>query len=134
MVSLRCTLLSSCLLPACSAKAMANPEFEGEAPPRTQLPPDEPEVRAALQFVMTELRRLSNQYRYATLVECHSAQAGVAHFNGRNLFLDVEFDMLKGQLTRHDIIVFLDEYRVITGMAIDEFPQVKFRELPDPDV
>ena len=39
-----------------------------------------------------------------------------------------------GQNSRHDIIVFKDETAVITGMAIDEFPEVKFRERPDPDV
>ena len=32
-----------------------------------------------------------------------------------------------GELTK-------DELNVITGMAIDEFPEVKFREPPDPDV
>ena len=43
--------------------------------------------------------------------------------------------MLNGhQPSRHDIIVFKDEMNVITGMAIDEFPEVKFREPPDPDV
>ena len=42
--------------------------------------------------------------------------------------------MLRGQLSRHDIIVFKDDVRSITGMAIDEFPDVVFRERPDPDV
>ena len=71
---------------------------------------------------------------YAKLVKCHNAQAGEANFDGRNIFLDVEFDMLRNQNSRHDIIVFKDENAVITGMAIDEFPEVKFRERPDPDV
>src|SRR6056297_4109334 len=91
-------------------------------------------VRSAVRFVMTELRRLSSQYRYATLVKCHGARAGPASMGGRNIFLDIEFDMLKGQFSRHDIIVFLDEAGDITGMAIDEFPDVKFREAADPDV
>ena len=63
-----------------------------------------------------------------------AASTGEANFGGRNLFLDVEFDMLRGQLSRHDLIVFKDETGVKTGMAIDEFPDVKFRELSDPDV
>ena len=95
----------------------------------------ESEVRDALRYVMTEVKRLSNQYRYATLTKCHKAESGDANFDGRNLFLDVEPDMLNGhQPSRHDIIVFKDEMNVITGMAIDEFPEVKFREPPDPDV
>lgn len=83
---------------------------------------------------MTELRRLSNTYRYATLTKCHTAEAGEANFDGRNLFLDIEFDMLRGQPSRHDVIIFKDEGGVITGMALDEFPEVKFRERRDPDV
>jgi len=84
---------------------------------------------------MTELRRLSNRYRYATLTRCHGAEAGPADFSGRNIFLDVEFDMLRGQQpSRHAVIVFQDQDRVITGMAIDEFPEVKFRDVADPDV
>ena len=116
-------------------KVKPNPEFQGEVPPRSELPLDGPEVRNALRYVMTELKRLSNQYRYATLTKCHGAEAGAANFDGRNLFLDVEFDMLNGlQPSRHDIVVFKDESSVITGMAIDEFPDVEFREPPDPDV
>ena len=93
---------------------------------------------------MTELHRLSNQYRYATFLKCHSAEAGDANFDGRNLFLDIEFDMLPKQgragggaplqPSRHDIIIFKDEDGVITGMAVDEFPEVQFRPKPDPDV
>ena len=117
------------------AKVQRNPEFQGEAPPRTALDADGPEVRNALRYVMTELHRLSNKYRYSTLTKCHGAEAGEANFGGRNLFLDVEFDMLNGlQPSRHDIIVFKDENDIVTGMAIDEFPEVKFRERPDPDV
>jgi hypothetical protein len=116
------------------AAVKPNPEFQGEAPPRTKLLVESPEVRGALRFVMTEIKRLSNQYRYATLTRCHGAEAGEANFDGRNLFLDVEFDMLRDQPSRHDLIVFKDETGVITGMAIDEFPEVKFREQPDPDV
>ena len=127
-------LTACCLLAGAEGAAKPNPEFKGELPPRTKLATDDREVRGALRFVMTELKRLSNQYRYATLVKCHGAEVGLANFDGRNLFLDVEFDMLKGQHSRHDIIVFKDESAVITGMAIDEFPEVKFRERPDPAV
>ena len=42
--------------------------------------------------------------------------------------------MLRDQKSRHDIIVFKDEADVITGMAMDEFPEVKLRQRPDPDV
>ena len=115
-------------------KAQLNPEFTGEAPPRVPLDAKGTEVRGALRYVMTELKRLSNRYRYASLVACHSAAAGDANFDGRNIFLDVEFDMLRGQLSRHDVIVFKDEAQVITGMAIDEFPEVELRSRPDPDV
>ena len=123
------------LLPACAwGKAAPNPEFNGEPPAREKLDIDGVEVRGALRYVMTELKRLSNQYRYASLTACHAAEAGPANFNGRNLFLDVEFDTLRGQASRHDIIVFKDDLRAITGMAIDEFPEVQLRERPDPDV
>ena len=118
-----------------SAKAKPNDEFDGEAPARTPLAADAPEVRDALRFVMTELKRLSNRYRYATLTQVHGATAGAANFGGRNLFLDLELDMLKNQRSRHDFIVFKDEGGVITGMAIDEFPETKLRDPhPDPDV
>ena len=134
-------LLASYLSGCVDARATANPEFAGEAPERTALDVGSAEVRDALRFVMTEVKRLSNTYRYATLLSCHSAAAGEANFDGRNLFLDVEFDMLPSrsrsqpnQPTRHDIIVFKDEKDVITGMALDEFPEVKLREQPDPDV
>ena len=128
-----------CLMAALNAslvwsKAAPNPEFSSELPPREALSVDAPEVQGALRYVMTELKRLSNQYRYASLTTLHSAEAGLANFDGRNIFLDVEFDMLRGQPSRHDIIVFKDETSVITGMVIDEFPEVKFRERPDPDV
>ena len=128
-------LVLLCFAAGASAKASANPDFEGEAPRRSKLDTGESEVRDALRYVMTEVKRLSNQYRYATLTKCHKAESGDANFDGRNLFLDVELDMLNGhQPSRHDIIVFKDEMNVITGMAIDEFPEVKFREPPDPDV
>ena len=123
-----------CFAAGASAKASANPDFEGEAPRRSKLDTGESEVRDALRYVMTEVKRLSNQYRYVSLVKCHSAESSDANFDGRNLFLDLEFDMLKRQPSRHDVIVFKDEARVITGMAIDEFPEVEFRERPDPDV
>jgi len=124
----------ACLVCSAAAKAKPNPEFEGERPEREKLAVDDPEVRDALRYVMTEMKRLSNQYRYVSLVKCHSAESSDANFDGRNLFLDLEFDMLKRQPSRHDVIVFKDEARVITGMAIDEFPEVEFRERPDPDV
>lgn len=126
--------LSLASLPSIEAAAKPNPEFVGEVPRRTKVQVDNEEVRGALRFVMTELKRLSNQYRYATLTACHGAEVGEANFDGRNLFLDVEFDMLRGQPSRHDVIVFKDAAGVITGMALDEFPEVKFRERPDPDV
>jgi hypothetical protein len=131
----RVWLLLLSLFTVAWGKVKPNPEFQGEVPPRSELPLDGPEVRTALRYVMSELKRLSNQYRYATLTKCHGAEAGAANFDGRNLFLDVEFDMLNGlQPSRHDIVVFKDEGSVITGMAIDEFPDVEFREPPDPDV
>ena len=125
----------SCFLAGAFAKVKPNPEFQGEAPPRTKLSIEGDEVRSALRYVMTELKRLSNQYRYATLTKCHGAEAGAANFDGRNLFLDIEFDMLNGfQPARHDVIVFKDDGGIITGMAVDEFPEVEYREQPDPDV
>tara|TARA_B110001452_G_scaffold232457_1_gene209765 strand:- start:356 stop:796 length:441 start_codon:yes stop_codon:yes gene_type:complete len=125
----------SCFLGVAFAKVKPNPEFQGEAPPRTKLSIEGDEVRSALRYVMTELKRLSNQYRYATLTKCHGAEAGAANFDGRNLFLDIEFDMLNGfQPARHDVIVFKDDGGTITGMAVDEFPEVEYREQPDPDV
>ncbi|KAL1518632.1 hypothetical protein AB1Y20_002920 [Prymnesium parvum] len=130
-----CALLVSCLLIFhVEGAARRNPDFTADVPKRTEVPADDPAVRAALQFVMTELKRLSNQYRYISLVKCHRAEVGAANFDGRNLFLDIELDLLKGQLSRHDVIVFQDEHRVISGLAIDEFPEVKFRERLDPDV
>ena len=127
-------LFAASLHSSAHGKAQPNPEFYGDAPARTSLPTDAPEVQSALRFVMTEIKRLSNRYRYASLTACHSAASGVANFKGQNIFLDVEFDMLRGQPSRHDIIVFKDESHVITGMAIDEFPEVELRERPDPDV
>jgi hypothetical protein len=126
------SLLALALLAA--GRSSPNPEFHGEAPAKTELSTDAPEVRQALRYVMTELKRLSNQYRYATLTACHSAAAGPANFDGRNLFLDVEFDMLRGQPSRHDVIVFKDEHDVITGVALDEFPEVELRSQADPNV
>ena len=122
------------LLLLSSATSKPNPEFVGEVPPRSPLDVEGDEVRGAIRFVMTELRRLSNRYRYTTLTRCHGASAGEANFDGRNIFLDIELDMLRQQPSRHDIIVFKDEAGVITGMAIDEFPEVELREIPDPDV
>lgn len=127
--------IAALLAVSAHAKVKPNPEFQGEVPPRTQLDIDGPEVKSALRYAMTELKRLSNQYRYATLTKCHGAEAGAANFDGRNLFLDVEFDMLNGfQPSRHDVIIFKDDRDVVTGMAIDEFPDVQFREAEDPDV
>jgi hypothetical protein len=111
-----------------------NAEFVGEPPARVPLDVDGEEVASALRYVLTEMKRLSNRYRYITLVKLHGAAQGEAAFSGRNTFLDLEFDMLKGQLSRHDVIVFRDEDGAISGMAIDEFPEVRLRELPDPDV
>ena len=91
------------LLAVCCASA------EPAAAPRSVLVawPPEPEVRAALRYVMTELRRLSNRFRYASLTTCHRAEA--AEVDGeRSLFLDVEFDMLRGQPSRHNVILFKD--------------------------
>ena len=116
------------------SKSTPNPEFQGEVPAKVRLDVESQEVRDALRYTMTELKRLSNQYRYASLTTCHAAHAGEANFDGRNLFLDVELDMLRGQPSRHDIIIFKDEQSVITGMAIDEFPEVQLKKHPDPDV
>lgn len=127
-------LLVALLAVGALGKAKPNPDFYGDVPARTKLEVDGSEVRDALRFVMTELKRLSSQYRYASLVRCHAAAEGEANFKGRNLFLDLELDMLRGQRSRHDIIVFKDEHGVVTGMAMDEFPDVKFRERADPDV
>ena len=127
-------LLLGGLIHSASGAAKPNPEFQGETPERVALGVDDAEVRSALRFVMTELKRLSNTYRYASLTRCHKAEAGAANFDGRNIFLDIEFDMLRQQPSRHDVIVFKDEDDVFTGMAIDEFPDVVFRETPDPDV
>ena len=103
--------------------------------PHTQIVPELHKIQHEHGYLPdAELKRLSNQYRYAKLVSCHGAEAGAANFDGRNLFLDIEFDMLREQRSRHDIIVFKDAHGVITGMAIDEFPEVEFRERPDPDV
>lgn len=133
-VGLAPLLLSLCIA-AVAGKVKPNPEFNGEVPPRTPLETDAPEVRDALRYVITEVKRLQSRYRYTSLTACHSAASGPANFGGRNLFLDVEFDMLRGQPSRHDIIVFKDEKQVITGIAIDEFPEVELREPhPDPDV
>ena len=117
------------LLAVCCASA------EPAAAPRSVLVawPPEPEVRAALRYVMTELRRLSNRFRYASLTTCHRAEA--AEVDGeRSLFLDVEFDMLRGQPSRHNVILFKDGDGAVTSMALDEFPHVELREPPDPDV
>lgn len=133
--------LAATALAVASAASKPNPEFGGTAPEREALDVDGPEMRNAIRYVMTELKRLSNQYRYASFLHCHSAEAGAANFDGRNLFLDIEFDMLpkRGraepvQPSRHDIILFKDETGVITGMALDEFPEVTFRPVVDPSV
>jgi hypothetical protein len=86
--------------PGAAGKAQPNPDFVGTPAPRTKMQVDGEEVRGALRFVMTELKRLSNTYRYATLTKCHSAEKGMANFDGTNLFLDVEFDMLRSQPSR----------------------------------
>lgn len=136
---LLCTLLAApgLLLTSVQAASTPNPDFKasgGVAPERATLEVDSPEVRDALKYVMTEMKRLSNQYRYVKLRSCHKAEAGKANFDGRNLFLDIEFDLLNGQPSRHDVIVFKDEHGVVTGMALDEFPEVRFRQRLDPDV
>ena len=117
-----------------TSEVRKNPDFDGEAPAHTKLLVDAPEVRDALRYMMTELKRLSNRYRYASLAEVHGAASGPANFDGHNLFLDVDLDMLRGQRSRHDVIIFKDEAGVINGMAIDEFPEVELRGHPDPDV
>uniref|UniRef100_A0A7S0Q5B3 Uncharacterized protein n=1 Tax=Coccolithus braarudii TaxID=221442 RepID=A0A7S0Q5B3_9EUKA len=127
-------ILCSLALHETLGRVKRNPDFVGTPPERTPMSCDDAEVRDALRYVMTELRRLSNTYRYASLEHCHGAESSAANFDGRNVFLDVEFDMLRGQLSRHDLIVFKDDEGKVSGMAIDEFPDVKFREVKDPDV
>ena len=114
--------------------AARNPEFVGEPPARVPLDADADEVASALRYVLTEMKRLSNRYRYVELVKLHGAARGEATFGGSNIFLDVELDMLKDQRSRHDVIVFRDQDGATSGMAIDEFPEVRLRELPDPEV
>ena len=126
-------LAAACARVAAGAAAR-NPEFVGEPPARVPLDADADEVASALRYVLAELKRLSNRYRYVALVELHGAARGAATFGGSNIFLDVELDMFKGQLSRHDVIVFRDADGATSGMAIDEFPEVRLRELPDPDV
>ena len=99
-----------------------------------KLATDAAEVRAALRYVVSELKRTSNQFRYAALTNVHSAVLMPANFDGRNLALDLEFDMLHGQQARHEVLVFMDEGGVITGVALNEFPDVTLRARPDPDV
>ena len=50
------------------------------------------------------------------------------------LLLADELDMLREQRSRHEVILFKDETGIITGMAIDEFPDAELRAQPDPDV
>ncbi|KAG8467971.1 hypothetical protein KFE25_007023 [Diacronema lutheri] len=116
------------------ARALPNPEYVGEPPARVLLDLESAEVAQAIRFVVTELKRLSNRFRYATLTACHSASKAAANLNGSNTFLDLELDMLRNQPSRHDVIVFRDEDGSITGLAIDAFPEVRMRELPDPDI
>ena len=80
------------------AASKLNPEFVGEPPPQTPLDVESADVRGALRFVMTELRRLSNRYRYMDLIKCHSAALAAANFDGTNMFLDVEFELLRDQV------------------------------------
>jgi len=122
------------LVAMADARASQNPEFVGDVPTRMPLGCDAPLARDAIRFFMTEIKRLSNVYRYVSLEACHDAEVGQATFGGQNVFLDLELDMLRGQLSRHDIIVFKDEMGVVNGMAIDSFPNVEFRPAPDPDV
>ena len=110
-------------------------DIEGELPVRTPLAVDSAEVQDALRYVMTEVRRLSNRYRYATLKDVYEVERGPANFDGHNLFLELELDMLNNkQPSRHEVILFHDEFGVTTGMALDEFPETLLRGRPDPDV
>lgn len=131
LAALLCAALSA---HRADARALPNPEFVGEPPARLPIDIESADAAQALRYVLTEMKRLSNRYRYIRLVRCHSAAKAAANFEGSNTFLDLEFDMLRNQLSRHDIIVFRDGDGSITGMAIDEFPEVRLRELPDPDV
>ncbi|KAJ1636859.1 hypothetical protein T492DRAFT_956780 [Pavlovales sp. CCMP2436] len=126
--------LAACCVGRARARATPNPEFDGVPPVRTPLAADDSDVVQSLRFVATELKRLSNRYRYIKLVRCHSAARGEGSFNGSNMFLDLEFDLLKQQPARHDIVVFREKDGSIIGMAIDEFPAVRLHEMPDPDV
>jgi hypothetical protein len=126
-------LLAFHLRPAAGVAA-PNPEFVGEPPARVAIDAHGSEAAQAVRYVLTELKRLSNRYRYIRLISCHSATKGAASFSGSNTFLDLELDMLRNQRSRHDVIVFHDKDGSIMGMAIDEFPEVRLRELPDPDV
>ena len=56
----RVWLLLLSLFAVAWGKVKPNPEFQGEVPPRSALPLDGPEVRNALRYVMSELKRLSN--------------------------------------------------------------------------
>ena len=120
---LRAWLLGLALLLGGVSAARPTPDG-ADAPPRKNLDVESAEVKDAVRYMMTELRRLSNRYRYGTLAKLHGAASGAANFDGQNLFLDVEFDMLREQRTRHEVILFKDETGIITGMAIDEFPEV----------
>ena len=42
--------------------------------------------------------------------------------------------VLRGQPSRHNVILFKDGDGAVTSMALDEFPHVELREPPDPDV
>ena len=129
MALIRFTIFALALLSRAWLAGAAEAEEAG-----TPLATDAPEVRSAVRYMMTEMKRLSNRYRYTTLTNVHSASRTPANFDGHNLILDVEFDMLNGQLSRRQVILFHDDGGVITGMALDEFPDVGLRVRPDPDV
>ena len=97
-------LLHACVVHAAKSSAVA----DADALPRTVVQTDSPEVHEALRYVMSEFRRMSNQFRYLTLTDVHGAVKSPSHFNGETLFIDLEFDMLRGQQTRHEVVVFKD--------------------------
>ena len=81
-------------------------------------------VRDAIRFAMTELKRLSNRYRYATLTKLHGATAGAANFGGRNLFLDLELEQHGADLARLRPLTRADIGYVTTTveLLVDELP------------
>lgn len=119
----------------CAGKALKNPEFADTPPVRRPVDLSHELVTFAVHYAHVELKRLSSTYRYARVTACHRAELAPSSFGGSNVFLDLELDMLKNQPSRHDVIVFFDRGdHDVLGMAIDEFPNVTFRELPDPEV